>query len=134
MTIEKQRAFLQRMAEALLMPVPQIQEMLFLVRGDGAPIILKLFVDDTLPDAFHGVVPESLGVNDKSGVGKAHSPNAAILQSVEELVCMPVGPLDYYIVQKIGIDIPETLFRVIQTLHRGVRLIQYNVFVHLCQF
>ena len=75
MTIEKQRAFLQRMAEALLMPVPQIQEMLFLVRGDGAPIILKLFVDDTLPDAFHGVVPESLGVNDESGVGKAHRRN-----------------------------------------------------------
>lgn len=116
------------------MPVPQIQEMPFLVRGDGAPIIFKLFVDDTLPDAFHGVVPESLGVNDKSGVGKAHRRNAAILQSVEEIVRMPVGPLDYYIVQEIGIEIPETLFRVIQTLHRGVRLIQYNVFVHLCQF
>ena len=36
MTIEKQRAFLQRMAEALLMPVPQIQEMLFLVKGGMA--------------------------------------------------------------------------------------------------
>ena len=134
MAIEKQRAFLQRLSEAVLMPVPQIQEILFQMRGDVTPIIFKLFVDDALPDAFHGVVPESLGVNDKSGVGKAHRLNAAILQSVEEIVRMLVGPLDYYIVQKIGIDIPETLFRVIQTLHRGVRLIQYNVFVHLCQF
>ena len=95
---------------------------------------VEIFIDNALAYTLQWIFPKTLSIYDETGIRKADGLDTVVTQPMKEVVGVPVRPFDYYIIEKVGIDIPIALVRIIKPLYGGVRLIQYKSVVHTSQF
>ena len=87
---------------------------------------VEIFIDNALAYTLQRIFPKTLSIYNETGIRKADGSNAVVTQPMKEVVCVPVRPFDYYIIEEVGIDIPIAFVRIIEPYKSVLIVLQFT--------
>ena len=63
---------------------------------------VEIFIDNALAYTLQRIFPKTLSIYNETGIRKADGSNAVVTQPMKEVVCVPVRPFDYYIIEEVA--------------------------------